>query len=75
MPRTSRSASWIASDVFTPLTPREAFEAVFEAVQGYAHKGLCLNCAIVMASESTGVSRDRVEDVWIDRQVELVTRP
>lgn len=59
--------------MLTPRTPSEVFESLFLAVEQFIDKGLCWQCAVVMASESTGVSRERVEDVWIRRQAELMT--
>lgn len=57
------------------MTTAEAFESVYQAVERFIEKGLCWRCAIVMASDSTGVHRERVEDVWVLRQAELAAQP
>lgn len=57
--------------MFTPITPGEAFDKLFQTVERFIEMGLCWKCAIVMASDKTGVHRDRVEDVWVRRQAEL----
>lgn len=52
------------------LTPGEAFNSVYLAVERYIGMGLCWKCAIIMAADNTGVHRDRVEDVWIRKQAD-----
>jgi hypothetical protein len=58
-----------------PLTPEEAFDYVYRAVEKFIADGTCWQCALILASAKTGVHRERVEDIWIARQAQRLADP